>query len=62
MRQSPSVQRPAPETPSAHDSERSPSRAPYVKPRLEPGGSVFRQTGALGSGSKDPIIGGSAIL
>jgi len=36
-------------------------KSPYHQPRVEPAGSVFQQTRALGSGPKD-IISGSALL
>ncbi len=36
-------------------------KSPYHQPRVEPAGSIFQQTQALGGGSKDGL-GGSALL
>ena len=47
---------------SAPNSHRSPPprrsvRRPYQKPRVEPAGSVFSRTKAIGSGAKDLLVG-----
>ncbi len=39
----------------------SDAKAPYVKPRVEPAGSVFSRTQALGGGSKDGLSGSTLL-
>ena len=57
---------PRTDAPGTHDAEpkahhsippRKSVRRPYQKPRVEPAGSVFSRTRAIGPGAKDLLVG-----